>query len=92
MQYLKRCNKSDSVWSFRVGFMVAIRYASNILHASFLFGTLQITFQLNIWVILSFKSLDGFDFSHGALCSLHLVSTIAIVSATYDSPQLHIPS
>ena len=46
----------------KVGFVVAMKYASNILRVNFLFGALQITFQLKIWSILSFKCLDGFDF------------------------------
>ena len=67
--------------------MVAMKYASNIVYASYLFGVLQITFQLKTWVIFSFKCLDEFDLSRNTLCSLHLISTFLTVS-----PQLYIPS
>ena len=43
--FLKRCHKSESIFSFRLGFIVAIKYASHILRASFLLGALQMTFQ-----------------------------------------------
>lgn len=42
----ERSNKSDSIWLLRVGFMVAVKYTSKILCESFIFGVLQLTFQL----------------------------------------------
>ena len=71
--------------------MVAMKYASNIFHSSFLVGALQITFKLKIWVMFWFKYLDGVDVSCSTLYLLCLVFTFPIVSPTYDS-QLHITS
>ena len=78
--FLKRCNKSDSIWSLRVSFMISMKYASNMLRASFLCVALEMTFQLKVWLLFSIKCLNGLDLSRGVLCSLHLVSTVLIVS------------
>lgn len=78
--FLKRCNKSDTIWSLRVSFMISMKYASNMLRASFLCVALEMTFQLKVWLLFSIKCLNGLDLSRGVLCSLHLVSTVLIVS------------
>ena len=48
MPFLKRYNKSKLILSFKLGFIVAMKYASDILHASFLLGALQMTFHVKL--------------------------------------------
>ena len=60
--------------------MISMKYASNMLRASFLCVALEMTFQLKVWLLFSIKCLDGLDLSRGVLCSLHLVSTVLMVS------------
>ena len=62
------------IWSFKLGFILAMKLCSNTLRASFLLGVLQMTFQLKLWSILSLKYFAGFDLLLGVLCSIHLIS------------------
>ena len=87
-----KCDKSESIWSFKLGFIVAMKYAFNILHTSLLLTKLQMTFQLKLWSILSLKCFTGFDLLLGLLYSIHLISTFLLVSPMYFSPQIHILS
>ena len=76
--------------SYDYGFIVAVKYASNILGASFLLEALQMTLQVKQWSI-SLKCFAGFDLLLGVLCCIHLISTFLLVSPIYISSQIHIP-
>ena len=85
------CNKSDSIWSLRIGFKRAIKYVSKTLRLNFLIGVFETIYHSKSCVLLLFTCSEEFNFSDGIYCSLHAVSTFVTVSLIYISPQQQAP-
>ena len=64
------------IWSFKLGFIEEMKYASNFLHTSLLLGALQMAFQVKLLSKLSLKCFDGFDLTLGVhICTHRRYST-----------------
>ena len=57
--FLKSCNKSDSIWTSRVGFNSAIKYTSKILRVNFLNGAFANDWPTELVRYVAIQMLSG---------------------------------
>ena len=66
---LNRINASESVCSFKLGLMIAIKNASMFLRVLAFDDALYKILQVKEWSLFCSRCAAGFDFLEGLLCS-----------------------